>query len=36
MPFSITVAHAVVDGYQVSEYLEALQEAINTPEVWAK
>ena len=36
MPFSITVAHAVVDGYQVSEYLEALQEAINAPEVWAK
>lgn len=36
MPFSITVAHAVVDGYQVSEYLEALQEAINAPELWAK
>lgn len=36
MPFSITVHHAVVDGYQVSEYLEKLQEAMNHPEEWAK
>ncbi len=35
MPFSITVSHAVVDGYQVSEYLEQLQELMNTPEKWA-
>ena len=36
MPFSITVHHGVVDGYQVSEYLEALQKAMDTPESWAK
>lgn len=32
MPFSITVSHAVADGYQVSEYLEQLQTAMNMPE----
>ncbi|PHV69484.1 chloramphenicol acetyltransferase CAT [Sporanaerobium hydrogeniformans] len=32
MPFSITISHAVVDGYQVSEYLEQLQLAMNLPE----
>lgn len=36
MPFSITVSHAVVDGYHVSEYLEQLQHAMNKPEAWAK
>ena len=35
MPFSITVSHAVVDGYQVSEYLEQLQELMSMPEKWA-
>ncbi len=35
MPFSITVSHAVVDGYGVSEYLEALQRAMNAPETWS-
>lgn len=36
MPFSITVHHAVVDGYQVSEYLEKLQEIMNRPEEWTQ
>lgn len=36
MPFAMMVHHAVVDGYQVSSYLEALQEAMNQPEEWTR
>ena len=36
MPFSMTVHHAVVDGYQVSQYLDELQAALNAPETWAE
>lgn len=36
MPFSITVHHAVADGYHVSSYLEELQATMNKPEEWAK
>ncbi|UYO62600.1 chloramphenicol acetyltransferase [Acetobacterium wieringae] len=34
MPFSITVHHAVADGYHVGLFLEKFQDAMNHPEQW--
>ncbi len=34
MPFSITVHHAVADGYHVGLFLEKFQEDLNYPEKW--
>jgi chloramphenicol O-acetyltransferase len=36
MPFSITVHHAVVDGYHVGLFLEKFQESMNHPEQWIR
>ncbi|AWW27521.1 MULTISPECIES: CatA-like O-acetyltransferase [unclassified Acetobacterium] len=36
MPFSITVHHAVADGYHVSLFLEKFQTAMNHPEQWIR
>ncbi|MBC3900764.1 chloramphenicol acetyltransferase [Acetobacterium malicum] len=36
MPFSITVHHAVADGYHVGLFLEKFQAAMNHPEQWIR
>ncbi|WPC42191.1 CatA-like O-acetyltransferase [Clostridium sp. JS66] len=36
MPLSITVNHAVVDGYHIKLLLQELQWAMNHPEEWIK
>lgn len=36
MPLSITVHHAVADGYHVGLFLEKFQEYMNFPEKWMK
>ncbi|HBI93280.1 MAG TPA: chloramphenicol acetyltransferase CAT, partial [Terrisporobacter glycolicus] len=36
MPFSITVHHAVADGYHVGLFLEKFQEYMNLPERWMR
>lgn len=36
MPFSISVHHAVADGYHVGHFLEKFQEGMNHPEEWIK
>jgi chloramphenicol O-acetyltransferase len=36
MPFSITVHHAVADGYHVGLFLEKFQSAMCHPEEWIK
>ena len=36
MPFSITVHHAVADGYHVGLFLEKFQEYMKNPETWMK
>jgi len=36
MPFSITVHHAVADGYHVSLFLEKLQIGMAHPEKWVR
>ena len=36
MPFSITVHHAVADGYHVGLFLEKFQESMNHPEQWIR
>ncbi len=34
MPFSVTVHHAVADGYHVSHFLQKFQEGMLHPETW--
>jgi len=34
MPLSVTIHHAVADGYHVSQFLEQVQLAFDHPEVW--
>lgn len=34
MPLSITVNHAVIDGYQIKVFLEELNNTLNHPEEW--
>ena len=34
MPFSITIHHAVADGYHVGSFLKKFQDAMNYPENW--
>lgn len=34
MPFSVTVHHAVADGYHVSLFLQRFQEGMLNPETW--
>ncbi|WP_242966899.1 CatA-like O-acetyltransferase [Desulfosporosinus sp. FKA] len=34
MPLSITVHHAVADGYHVGFFLKKFQENMNYPEEW--
>lgn len=34
MPFSITIHHAVADGYHVGLFLERFQNGMNNPEKW--
>ncbi|MFD1549175.1 chloramphenicol acetyltransferase [Levilactobacillus fuyuanensis] len=34
MPLSLTIHHAVADGYHVSQFLEQLQLAFDHPEAW--
>ena len=34
MPLSMTVDHAIADGYQVSLFLNELQAEVNYPEKW--
>lgn len=36
MPFSISVHHAVADGYHVGEFLEAFAAAMANPDDWMK
>jgi chloramphenicol O-acetyltransferase len=36
MPFSITVHHAVADGYHVGLFLKKFQDSMNHPETWIK
>ena len=36
MPLSITVHHAVMDGYHVGVFFEKFQEYMNKPEKWIK
>ncbi|MFQ7521732.1 MAG: CatA-like O-acetyltransferase [Terrisporobacter sp.] len=36
MPLSITVHHATIDGYHIKEFLEDINELINTCENWIK
>ena len=36
MPLSITVHHAIADGYHVGLFLEKFQEYMNLPEKWMK
>lgn len=36
MPFSITVHHAVADGYHVGLFLEKFQNAMNHPDQWIR
>lgn len=36
MPFSITVHHAVADGYHVELFWDKFQEYINSPEICMK
>jgi len=36
MPFSITVHHAVADGYHVGLFLEKFQECMNHPDQWIR
>ena len=36
MPLSITVHHAVADGYHVGLFLEKFQEYMDFPEKWMK
>jgi len=34
MPLSITVNHAVIDGYHIKVFLENLQSLLEQPEIW--
>jgi len=36
MPLSITVHHAVTDGYHLKEFFEQLQKSMDCPEEWLK
>ena len=36
IPLSITVHHATIDGYHIKEFLEDINELINTCENWIK
>ncbi|MBU4438483.1 MAG: chloramphenicol acetyltransferase [Acetobacterium sp.] len=36
MPFSITVHHAVADGYHVGLFLEKFQQNMNQPDQWIR
>lgn len=36
IPLSITVNHAVIDGYHIKIFLEELQWSMNHPEEWIK
>ena len=36
MPVSITVHHAIADGYHVGLFLDKFQEYMNYPEKWMK
>lgn len=36
MPLSITVNHAVIDGYHIKVFLKELQWSMNHPEEWIK